>query len=99
MKIRRELQLARLRNGILAGALVSALSSAAVAEDFEFTPIDEIPEGQGLVTDETGEFTIFKWERGKSNRNRAEEPAPQAAPPQSQSITSTSGITEAPTPE
>lgn len=87
------------RNGAFALALTGALCTAATAEDFTFTPIDEIPEGQGLITDQSGEFTIFKWERGKRGRLNETDPAPQAGPSPNQTITSTSGITEAPTPE
>ncbi len=87
------------RNGALAIALTGAISTAAAAEEFSFTPIDEIPEGQGLITDESGEFTIFKWDRNKRNRSGSNDPAPQAAPAPAQTITSTSGITEAATPE
>ena len=86
------------RNVVMAGALVCALGTAAAAEDFAYHAIDEIPEGQGLVTDESGEFTIFKWSRDRSNDTTTRNTtSTQSAP--AQTITSTSGITEAPTPE
>ena len=99
MKNRYSSWTAAARDGACVLALTGALCSAAAAEDFTFTPIDEIPEGQGLITDESGEFTIFKWERNKRGRLNDPDPAPQAGPAPNQTITSTSGITEAPTPE
>ena len=90
-----------LMKGLLAAALAGALGTAAAADDFVFTPIDEIPEGRGLITDESGEFTIFKWDRSKKNTSESQETPTRTAPAPapSQTITSTSGITEAPTPE
>ena len=85
------------RTGVAATALALVMCTAAAAEDFVFTPIDEIPEGQGLITDESGEFSIFKWSRDKAAQPDASNERPQPAP--AQTITSTSGITEAPTPE
>ncbi len=99
MKIRISTTRSALRNGALATAFVFALSSAALAEEFEFTPIDEIPEGQGLITDQSGEFTIFKWDRRKRNRSGNQDTYEQTGPAPAQTITSTSGITEAATPE
>ena len=87
------------RNGVLALALTGALCATAAAEEFTFTPIDEIPEGQGLITDESGEFTIFKWDRNKRNRSGDDTLSPQSGTAPTQTITSTSGITEAATPE
>ena len=77
------------------GALV-ALTLAAAAEDFEFTPIDEIPEGPGLVTSDDGEFTIFKWNRSKKQDAESNAEAPTLDP---QKPVTSSGITEAVTPE
>ena len=86
----------------LAGVLAVSVATAVSAEDFEYHAIDEIPEGPGLITDESGEFTLFKWSRDKANDNSTQnttstQSAPAPAP--AQTITSTSGITEAPTPE
>lgn len=83
--------------GILFGALTLALCPIAAADSFEFTAIDEIPEGEGLVTDTNGEFTLFKWEKTRNGKDDAGVDQPVQAP--GQAITSTSGITEAPTPE
>jgi len=77
------------------GALV-ALTLTAAAEDFEFTPIDEIPEGPGLVTSDDGEFTIFKWDRSKKQESESNAQAPTLDP---QKPVTSSGITEAVTPE
>ncbi|MGI9414988.1 MAG: hypothetical protein ACR2PM_15040, partial [Hyphomicrobiales bacterium] len=52
---------------ILAMTVLCAMAIAAAAEDFEFTPIDEIPDGQGLVTGPDGEFTILKWDRSRQS--------------------------------
>ena len=77
------------------GALC-AITVTAAAEDFEFTPIDEIPEGRGLVSDGDGDFTIFKWDRSKKQDPLRETEAPTLKP--EKPVTS-SGITEAVTPE
>lgn len=77
------------------GALL-ALTVSAAAEDFEFTPIDEIPEGPGLVTEGGEGFTIFKWDRSKKQDTQNESQAPTLKP--EKPVTS-SGITEAVTPE
>ena len=80
--------------------LVLAGCSGGVQE-FTFHPIDEIPQGAGLITDQSGEFTIVKWD--PSNRSKSTQettvstPVPQTPP--SQTVHSTSGITEAATPE
>lgn len=85
------------RISLLATIFALILSHAAVAEDFEFIAIDEIPEGPGLVTDDSGEFSIFKWSRDKRAKTAGQAQPSRPAP--SQTITSSSGITEAPTPE
>ena len=77
------------------GVLV-ALTLTAAAEDFEFTPIDEIPEGPGLVTRDEGAFTIFKWDRSKKQDTESDAQAPTLKP---QKPVTSSGITEAVTPE
>ena len=43
----------------LAWALAWALAACAGAKPFEYHPIDEIPEGPGLVTGEDGEWVIY----------------------------------------
>ena len=43
----------------LAWALALALAACAGAKPFEYHPIDEIPEGPGLVTGEDGEWVIY----------------------------------------
>ncbi len=77
------------------GALL-ALTVSAAAEDFEFTPIDEIPEGPGLISEGDEGLTIFKWNRSKKQDTQAEPQAPTLKP--EKPVTS-SGITEAVTPE
>ena len=69
--------------------------------DFAYHAIDEIPQGAGLLTDETGEFTIVKWDPSKRSNptDTASVPSPAPAQPQPQTVVSTSGITEAATPE
>ena len=39
-----------------------ALTACADAEPFEPRPIDEIPDGPGLVSGDDGEFTVFRGE-------------------------------------
>ena len=88
-----------LRATLLAGVVALAASAPALAEDFTYHAIDEIPEGEGAFTDKSGEFTIFQWSRDKKKSSSANDaPAHQPAQP-AQTITSSSGITEAPTPE
>ncbi len=84
-----------LPTGFLLGALTLASCPIAAADSFEFTAIDEIPEGEGLVTDSSGEFTLFKWEKTRKDNAGADQPVQTPG----QTITSTSGITDAPTPE
>ncbi|MEE8248452.1 MAG: hypothetical protein V3S87_14460 [Alphaproteobacteria bacterium] len=43
----------------LAWALALALAACAGAKPFEYHPLDEIPEGPGLVTGEDGEWVIY----------------------------------------
>lgn len=88
-----------LRTILFAGAVALAASGSALAEEFKFHAIDEIPEGEGAFTDKSGEFTIFQWSRDKKKTTSAKDaPADQQAQPL-QAITSSNGITEAPTPE
>ncbi len=49
----------RLAAVALAWALALALAACAGAKPFEYHPIDEIPEGPGLVTGEDGEWVIY----------------------------------------
>jgi hypothetical protein len=45
----------------LAIALSSALwLGACAAEPFDYTPVDEIPPGPGLLSGEDGEFVIYR---------------------------------------
>lgn len=75
----------------LAGLL---LTGCAGGDSFEYTEISEIPEGPGLVTGPEGELTIVKYDPfSRSSSNSAPAPTPQPT------VTSTSGITEAVTPE
>lgn len=77
----------------LAGLL---LTGCAGGDSFEYTEISEIPEGPGLVSGPEGELTIVKYDPfSRSSSNSASAPAPAPQP----TVTSTSGITEAVTPE
>lgn len=88
----------RLRGPVLAVAIAGLLlGGCAGGEDFTYNPISEIPEGQGLVTGPEGEFTLFKYDPSQSAEAASNTTAPVSAP--SRTVTSSSGITEAPTPE
>ena len=88
----------RLRGPALAVAITGLLlGGCAGGEDFTYNPISEIPEGQGLVTGPEGEFTLFKYDPSQSADAASNTTAPVSAP--SRTVTSSSGITEAQTPE
>lgn len=88
----------RLRGPVFAVAITGLLlGGCAGGQDFSYNPISEIPEGQGLVTGPEGEFTLFKYDPSQSSEAASDTTAPVSAP--SQTVTSSSGITEAPTPE
>ena len=71
-------------------------------QDFAYHAIDEIPQGPGAFSDESGEFTLYEWKEGE-NRNPSTKSSvfssPDPEPVQSQTVVSSSGITEAATPE
>ncbi|MGI9414989.1 MAG: hypothetical protein ACR2PM_15045 [Hyphomicrobiales bacterium] len=78
----------------LAGLLLAGCSGG---ESFEYTAVSEIPEGQGLVTGPEGELTIIKYD--PSAPSTIGSTASTSAPAPQPTVTSTSGITEAVTPE
>ena len=83
----------------LASAACLFLTACSGGQDYAFHPIDEIPQGQGLITDESGEFTLAKIDLSKNRDERRETAVSTPAPTQPQTVVSTSGITEAVTPE
>lgn len=88
----------RLRGPALAVAITGLLlGGCAGGEDFSYNPISEIPEGQGLVSGPEGEFTLFKYDPSQHSASSSETTATASVP--AQTVTSSSGITEAPTPE
>jgi len=78
----------------LAGLL---LTGCAGGESFDYTAVSEIPEGPGLVSGPEGELTIVKYD--PFSRSSSSSAASTAAPAPQPTVTSTSGITEAVTPE
>ena len=90
----RRFPLATLLAAGLAGLL---LTGCAGGENFEYTDISEIPEGPGLVSGPEGELTIVKYD--PFSRSSSNSAASTAAPAPEPTVSSTSGITEAVTPE
>lgn len=44
---------------VAAGALVLTLAACARVEPFDYTPIDEIPPGPGLLSGDDGELVLY----------------------------------------
>ncbi len=54
----------QLRPALLAaGGLAFLLTSCAGMEPMEYTPIDQIPPGPGLITGDDGEFVLYRHPR------------------------------------
>lgn len=89
---RHKLSLAALAVGI-------ALTGCAGGQEFAFHPIDEIPQGPGLITDESGEFTLIKWDPRGRTESTAGSTVSAPAPSPDDTARSPGGISEAATPE
>ncbi len=45
---------------LAAAAFAAALAACSLGEPVDYTPIDEIPPGPGLLSGEDGEFTLYR---------------------------------------
>ncbi len=89
----------RLRKVPLAAAACLVLAGCSGGQEFAYHPVDEIPQGAGLVTDEGGEFAVVKWDPRGRSKSSPETTVSAPSPDAPRAAKSTSGITEAATPE
>lgn len=72
------------------------------SENFAYHATDDIPQGPGAISDESGAFTLFEWKEGEdqtASKKSSIFSAPDPEPVQTQAVVSSSGITESATPE